>query len=257
MCHAPKQAPSARRRIERAALKYYAMEILRRPPQPAALAAARSVATREAIAPELVVGVLMIEGYLRPRLFRAAENAALVLSLWMYRVFGLPVLDLSVGPCQVKVSTALRMVGTKAEKRGRFLTLPTSKRQRASLARALRQLTKDELNISLAGRYLAQILRTTHAPQQAALDPGQRRDLIRIVSAHYIGADTEHSSHCSPPYADVLYAVVESLRQEPLGSSLANPPAVRRTSTSSNCSPSGRDASSRSSSTSPSSVGGS
>jgi hypothetical protein len=165
----------------------------------------------------------MIESYLRPRLFRAAENVALVLSLCAYTLLGTPVLNLSVGRCQTKISTALRMMGVEAGARGRLVALPRSRYQRHSLARALRRLTRDDVNISLAGQYLAEIIRNCAASQWGGMDARGRRDFIQQVSAEYTGMDLDANDRCSPSYADVLYAVVESLSHESLPE-----PLVRR-----------------------------
>ncbi len=143
---------------------------------------------RAVVPRKVVLALLLLETEHRPPWFQRLEGILLRTSLWLFRIGGTPILNLSVGPGQVKVSTGLRhLLGTSVS--GRLLLFDTGSPMRTRVWRATSKLLDPQSNVNVAAAYVCQILldycrgSDYDVTRQTALSEG----FLRFLSATYTG----------------------------------------------------------------------
>jgi len=118
-----------------------------------------AAANEFAIPWEILGAIVLLETSRRPSYVQTIERLFLAVNLAFQKACPVPLVDLSVGPCQVKISTAARIWGIPFVKNGKLLAFP---RWIASDAgRHTRQkvasLAEPKASVRVAAHYISQL----------------------------------------------------------------------------------------------------
>jgi len=180
-----------RKRVEANRFALLLRDILAHLPDTRMSEAIAQIAHAEAVPSSLLLAIVMIESNRRPTYIRAIENLVFRANLFCHRLLRLPLADLSVGPCQIKVSTASGLLGLPFRRTGYALTLGSTRQERHQCCAVLARLTNPDVNIRLAARYLQHLSEgygrsaRTRRGTAAAL----AADMVIYVACHYNGLD--------------------------------------------------------------------
>ena len=147
------------RRFSQHCLRIFVRDILSdlHRPYPRSLCIA---ARREGIPDNILVAIWLIERNRRPRVISCVENTVLALNRILYMLLRAPILNLSVGPFQLKISHAATMAGLPVKlKSNRVKFIATSPSGTIKVAQFLRQVTQLHLNATLAARQISALYR--------------------------------------------------------------------------------------------------
>lgn len=169
--------------------------------------------------PSILTALILIETNRRPWYIAAAENMFTLLNLRLFTWLGLPLLNVSVGPAQVKLSTAALIEGIPFNGRGKTLRIGQSPGppERRRCARKLALIVNPQTNIRVAGAYIRLLL---EAYCQENRSPCNRETALShpfliYLGRHYNGSNSEADEATLRffPYELVLQAMVERLRK--------------------------------------------
>lgn len=152
---------------------------------------------------EIVLALMLLETEHRPPWFQAVEARLFKISAALFQLAGTPILNLSVGPAQVKVSTALRLLlGLSFEGDQYFLHPPRA--LKPQIAQVVADLLDDQSNVAIAAKYVSQLTEQYRTARQDVEDQsGLSENFLAFLSASYTG--TLWASH-SGAQSDSLHA---------------------------------------------------
>lgn len=167
---------------------------------------------------EILGAIVLLEANRRPSYVRTIERLFLGANLVFQKTYPVPLVDLSVGPCQVKISTAARVWGIPLVKNGKVLAFP---RRLASDARRdarlkVASLAEPKASIRVAAHYIRQLFEEYCANRSLpkTRDVTKSDGFLLYLGWRYNGMDSGWNwleSANLVPYALVLREVVRRL----------------------------------------------
>ncbi len=207
--------------FERHCLRLFVRDILSGSPRPSShtLCAA---ALSSKIPVHILQALWLIERNRRPRMISAVENAILKLNTIFFAFLGAPILNLSVGPFQLRISQAAETARFHTEVRGnlvKFVPVHPSDKKRA--IEFLWQLTGLDLNATLAARHVSNLLREYCISYGLTTSAMHFREtaFLRFLGRRYNDEELPVSDKGVLAYGRVLEAVAGALVAAPSDSS--------------------------------------
>ena len=172
------------------------------------------VAGKEGVPERILVAIWLIERNRRPRVICLVENAILRLNTVLFALLGIPILNLSVGPFQLKIDQAVKIARLRATVGGNRVKFisddPSSKK---SVIRFLQQLGRLDINATLAAQHILSLYREYCMSHGVPLEADYSRNsaFLRYLGRKYNDEALSGDHLGVIVYGRVLESVVRAL----------------------------------------------
>jgi hypothetical protein len=193
-------------------LRIFVRDIVSGRPPPISVA---TIANRAGIPESLFTAIWLIERNRHPAVISFLENGILRFNAVLCALLGVPVLDLSVGPFQLKVSRAAQILGLPASVSGCWVRFPLrNASDKSRLIRMLWGLHRHNFNGMLAARHISDLHRKYFSSSAFSSSGNHFEDagFVRFLGSEYNDGLLRDGQSGFLSYSRVLEAVAQILQ---------------------------------------------